>query len=190
VKVPDLWVSWPGGIETRVLGAEAHKDWNYARGGVQPSRIVRWYARFATQGEPLMMTVINLWRRLYAWMRGVPPPWEQDETVTGARSSTAAYESVVMDHNADASARDSAHEVRTAHAVRFALAEVAMRRRLVGVGVVGVLLTWAIFAWFIFTCALLASCLHGMHPFADHASETSSERMHPFPSTRRWVADL
>ncbi len=157
VKVPDLWLSWPGGWETKVMGSEGHKDWHYGKGGVQPRRIVRWYARFSTQGEPFMMTLLNLWRRFYAWTRGMPPPWEQDEAVFGARSSTAAYSLDRMTGDEDAGAsgtRDAAHAVRTARAVQFARKDTVVRHRLVAVGVIGVLLTWAIFAWFIFTCAL------------------------------------
>ena len=198
-NAPDLWLMFPIGWLTRLIGKEKHKQWHYTRGGEHkvPSRFVRWYIRYYIgAAEPSLITLINLWHRFSAWVRGVPPPWEVDDEEVEAeldraeveltaiqrmnarrpshvgaewnngnypvasapttpktpripRSSTTQWgrRSSVTDGAVDIAA-DSGEE-----AVAGARADLVEKRILGAMGVLGVLVCWAAFAWFTFTCA-------------------------------------
>jgi hypothetical protein len=194
---PDTWLMWEG-WPTFFLGREANKEWHYARGGASPSRLVRWYARFYLLGEPAVFTLVNLWRRFSAWLRGVPPPWEDEvqlarfstarvstagrmsvagergrrASVSGSLSGLSAgvsgdepyepYGHVVINYGSQASGGAlAAASGATDEAVADARGDMITKRLLSGFGLLGVLVTWSIMAWFIFTCALLcAACCY------------------------------
>ena len=67
------------------------------------------------------------------------------------------YEDAAEDVAVPASERGSERSGSTTSSIRSAKALARYKRSVMGVGIGGTLLTWAIFAWFIFTCALGSS---------------------------------
>ena len=164
----------PGGWDTKIIGSEANKNWHYQLDGEQPSRLVRWYARFYTQGEPTITTIINLWHRFNSWRTGKPPPWVTDtrkDDLRRGRYSVRFSTSTPGSPGGDARVSTATPRVSTAtprfSTSRFGgrpslqrteslltaegqeLAEESSRerRRLAAAGLIGIFLTWAIFAW-------------------------------------------
>jgi len=133
VPTPDTWLLWDGSYAKMLIGREKHKNWHYTD-GQPPSRFVRWYIRFHCMGENSMMTVINLFRRLFAFLTCRKVAWEQEE-------------------GDDASEVDSAAE--RAQAASEARAQGIKKRMLASAGLIMLYITWLIFAWFTFTYGLL-----------------------------------
>jgi hypothetical protein len=179
VDSPDLWLDWPTSLWFVLVGTEGHKEWHYTRGGVLPSRLARWFARFYSQGEPTVVTLHNACIRLKCWLLCKPCPWEEqpadadvaEPEVTDAyelaraqdvpRSSssrallfrklsrrlsmTAGYQDGLMAPETD--------EEKAARAE--AQRDLATKRLLTSAGIIGTLITWALFSWFTLTYGLL-----------------------------------
>ena len=177
VMSPDMWLDWPGEWLLWFIGKDANKDWHYTRGGVMPSRVARWYARFYSQGEPIIVTIRNIFIRIGCWLRGKPCPWEEQPEEEESESEDA-YE--------QARSRDTPRESQTGSRALFfrpsmrmsmttgyqdgllspettaekearaeASHDVVIKRILVSAGIVGTMITWVLFAWFTFTYGLL-----------------------------------
>ena len=197
-NAPDLWLMFPIGWLTRLIGKEKHKQWHYTRDGEHkvPSRFVRWYIRFYVgAAEPSLITLINLWHRFSAWVRGVPPPWEEDDEIEEAELDRAEVDLTAVDRlnarrhshvgaewnegNSPVEAvattpktpripRSSTSQWGTRKSVSDGAVDIAadsgeeavagarddlIEKRILGaMGVLGVLVCWAAFAWFTFTC--------------------------------------
>ena len=146
VDSPGTWLVFRvGPIGRRLLG-DLPQDWHYARDGpgTQPSRFTRWFLRFYTNGEPIIITVINLVRRLIAFITCTRPAWEEplEEEETEANEEGDESSSAAEAAEAAEAAAEARHE--------------AIKKRLIAsAGVFGLTLAWVIFAWFVFAYGLL-----------------------------------
>jgi hypothetical protein len=141
VDTPGTWLAFDGGgFPLRFIPSIAglHQDWHFTRDGpgTQPSRFVRWYMRYYLNGEQLIITILNLVRRLLFTLRGKPPPWEEQLEEEGDRGSHASSE-------------------ERAAAAAEARAEAIKKRLIASAGVAGITLAWVIMAWFVFAYGLL-----------------------------------
>jgi hypothetical protein len=151
-EAPESWLFY-GGVVRLACGAGAHRRWRYGGPAGQPRRFVRWYVR--SVDAPTPETVGNLWESFKAWLSGAKPPWireaeEAEEAAAAAGDDTAdgggdSKKPRKSSSGVGGGGGDEARDLRRA------------KRRLTAVGIGGVLLIWAIFAWFIFTCACAAA---------------------------------
>ena len=154
-EAPESWLEWTGWRKL-VFGVNAHRRWHYTR-GAPPVRYVKWYVRSA--GAPVTETFANLCRSGYAYATGGEPFW-----VTEAREAAeeeAAAAKADGDAHADAapSERGSAASGSrsTTSSVRSAVGLRAYKRRVMLLGIGATAVCWALFVWFIFTCACAAA---------------------------------
>jgi hypothetical protein len=73
--------------------------------------------------------------------------------LNGDKKAPYGYDDAAQDIDVPASEHGSEHSGSTTSSIRSAKALARYKRSVMGVGIGGTLLTWAIFAWFIFTCA-------------------------------------
>ncbi len=156
---PESWLMYSGWIKF-VFGFHAHRRWHYTGPAGQPVRFVRWHIRSVT--APLPETLLNLCTSVKCFLTGAEPPWtveareaeeaaalEEEEEEAAAGSEEVAGCAAAADDTADLP--DSFHVA----AVADARANSAYKRALTWAGLCATLLTWAIFAWFIFVRAPL-----------------------------------
>jgi hypothetical protein len=160
-KAPESWLEWAGWVKL-VCGLRAHRRWNYTL-DKQPVRFVRWYIR--SIGAPFTETVANLGRSAWAWAMRREPPW-----IIEARQ---AAEKAAGEFEQPGSSPRTPYTPRTprtpytprAPSVSMSSASVhslsTYKRAVMAAGLLGVYVTWAIFAWFIFTCACLRCAAGG-----------------------------
>ncbi len=147
---------------------------------------MRWYARFYTQDEPMLMTLMNLWLRFKAWLQGVPPPWEEEyldaqEQATGTdvrkkrtmRVSQASVADEMDDYGTAVQPDDDDDDVAassggTDGAVADARTDMLIKRILSSLGLLGTLITWALFAW----CVRRHCCADTSARLSQHAGLT------------------
>ena len=164
VMSPDLWLDWPGEWWLFLIGKEANKEWHYMDGGVLPSRVARWYARYFSQGEPTVMTIQNALIRIKCWMLRKPCPWEE-QPAEAEPEEVDAYE-LARGQDMPPHALSSRPSVRMSMSVAYqdgllapetaaekearaeAQSDVFTKRLLVSAGIIGTLITWVLFAWF------------------------------------------
>lgn len=173
-EAPESWLFYGGAVRL-LCGAGAHRRWRYAGPAGQPRRFVRWYCR--SVDTPVPETVENLWESLKAWLTGAKPPWTLEaEEAAAAAAATAEgkADGEKPGGEEDAASMASAKELRAA------------KRRLTAVGLGAVLLVWAIFAWFIFTCACWLACVR---PPVLHCARASKLTLVPLPGCR-WHAGV
>jgi hypothetical protein len=141
VQTPDAWLVWDAGPFQRLLLRGLNNDWHYsvAGPGTQPSRYVRWMARFYNNGEPFIRTWINLKRRAYAVATCQPVPWEDPPEEEGEEGEADSHASSQERREAKAEAR----------------AEAIKKRLLASFGVLGIMAAWLIFSVFVFYYGLL-----------------------------------
>ena len=141
VQIPDSWLVWGAGPFQRLLLRDLHHDWHYSADGpgTQPSRYVRWVARFFNNGESVFMTWINLVRRAYALAMRQPVPWQDPPE--------EEYEGDEADSHASSAERKEARAEARAEALK--------KRFLASFGVLGLMAAWVIFSVFVFYYGLL-----------------------------------
>ena len=141
VETPDAWLVWDAGPFQRLLLRGLNNDWHYSAAGpgTQPSRYVRWVARFFNNGEPVFMTWINLVRRAYALVVRRPVPWQDPPEEEGEGGEADSHASSEERREAKAEAR----------------AEAIKKRFLASFGVLGLMAAWVIFSVFVFYYGLL-----------------------------------
>jgi hypothetical protein len=144
---PESWLSYSGWPKL-VLGLHAHRDWHYTR-TVQPSGFVRWFTR--SSEAPKAEIILDTLHLLKSWVTGAEPRWttearEAQEEADGGKCA-AAEDDEDVDGTPPASEAGSGS---TSSSAADARDDLALRRALTWAGVVGTLLTWGIFAWFIF----------------------------------------
>jgi hypothetical protein len=147
-EAPESWLEWMGWRKL-VWGRRAHRRWHYTASKGPPTRYVRWFVRSA--GAPPAETLANLWRSFHAWATGSELPWliEAREAAEAAEAEAAAAGKLCDDEEV---AGDSASDGgSTTSSQRSARALSRYKRMVAATGVAGVYITWAIFAWFIFT---------------------------------------
>ena len=178
-EAPESWLEWFGWRKL-VFGPNAHRRWHYTGPLGQPVRYVKWFIR--SVGAPPPETAINLWHSLVSWVTGSDPPWVEEwreaieaEAAEEAESEAEAeLEAFACDSDkANGGARGPAEQVSlhgygtsyaaedddgsdgasTSSSVRSARALARYKRAIALTGFIGVYVTWALFAWFIFVRA-------------------------------------
>ena len=143
-EAPESWLEWVGWPKF-VFGFSAHRRWHYTGPLGQPRRYVRWYIR--SVGAPLPETLLNLVEAARAWATGTDPEWTVEADEAEAEEAT---------QDGDGSAAPEASDAGSAaNSVASALELRKSKRRHMIVGLAGVYVTWAIFAWFIFVSHVL-----------------------------------
>ncbi len=176
-EAPESWLFYAG-IPRLVCGMRAHRRWHYIRDS-QPARFVKWYSRCVD--APMPETITNLWESLKALATRTKPPWtlEAEEAEAEAvghvvplarRASVRVIGSGNGDDRSsappDAAPQRAGEEKDGGGSSAASSADSAVdlqrsKRRLTAAGLLGVYLTWAIFAWFIFTYGMLVYKLLG-----------------------------
>ena len=184
-EAPESWLEWFGWRKL-VFGVNAHRRWHYTGPLGQPNRHVKWFIR--SVGAPPPETAINLLHSLRCWLIGSEPPWVEEwrEAVEAEAEEKAEVEqeAAACDSSnaqvATGGARVPAEHVNNGHAelylannddgsdgastsssVRSARALARYKRTLALAGFIGVYVTWALFAWFIFVYGMLIYKLLG-----------------------------
>ena len=160
-EAPESWLSWAG-LPKLFYGPGAHRRWYYTGPAGQPVRFgacavpysapparadsafaVRWWIR--CRDAPWPETFGNLLRSFVAWVTCSKPPWiiEAEEDAIEAELGDDAC--AKHPHDADGGSSLDAHSVRDSLASARHLR--SRKRQLTVVGLVGVYLVWAIFAW-------------------------------------------
>ena len=155
-EAPESWLEWVGWRKF-VFGFGAHRRWHYTGPLGQPRRYVRWYIRSSAAPPP--ETLLNLLEAARAWATGTDPEWtvEADEAEAEEAPKTkpdgASHDGSAAPASSDTGSATSS--VASAIELRNS------KRRHMVVGLVGVYVTWAIFAWFIFVYGMLIYKLLG-----------------------------
>ena len=178
-EAPESWLEWFGWRKL-VFGPNAHRRWHYTGPLGQPVRYVKWFIR--SVGAPPPETAINLWHSLVSWVTGSDPPWVEEwrEAIEAEAAEEAESEAEVEleafacdSDKANGGAREPAEQVSphgygtsyaaedddgsdgasTSSSVRSARALARYKRAIALTGFIGVYVTWALFAWFIFVRA-------------------------------------
>ena len=152
-QAPDSWLEWNGWMKL-LLGLNAHRRWHYTR-GAPPRRFVKWYIRCIT--APPTETVANLARSLHAWATGTETPGVRE----AREAREAVAEAACAECAAPATAAAEEEELErwsegphgTTRSVRRTQIMSAYKRRVMLLGLAATLVCWAIFTWFVFTCA-------------------------------------
>ena len=151
-EAPESWLEWLGWRKL-VFGRRAHRRWHYTGPKGQPVRYVRWFVRSAT--APISETLANLCRSMYAWLTGTEAPWLV-EAREAEQDANAEEHDICCDDGDDGASEGgfTSSSVRSAHSLK------QWKRMVTTAGVVGVYVTWAAFAWFIFTygAPILQTC--------------------------------
>ena len=157
-------------------------------------RYVKWFVRSA--GAPPSETAANLWRSFWAFVTGTETPWvveareaAEEEAAEAANAGGEEGEEGAKKEEEDkaegGSHKGGSHKSRsTTSSVRSAKALSSYKRQVMVVGLIATIICWAIFVWFIFTCAWHCAQL-GAPPALCVASHAAAA--HP---ARRWHADL
>jgi hypothetical protein len=154
-EAPESWLAWANPIVKVFAGFNAHRRWHYTR-GAQPARLVRWYVR--SKDAPYPERFMIFCRTVKAGLTCSEPPWyaEADEAEAEAaeakKSAAAAAAAPGGDEPAGAGAEAAAAEVVpqkavTSSSVRRARALGAYKRNVMGLGLVGAFICWAVFTW-------------------------------------------
>jgi hypothetical protein len=147
-EAPESWLEWMGWRKL-VWGRRAHRRWHYTASKGPPTRYVRWFVRSA--GAPPSETLANLWRSFHAWVTGSEVPWlveAREAEEEAEEEATAAGKQCDDNEVADDCASKGGSTTSSQHSAR-ALSR--YKRMVAAIGVAGVFITWALFAWFIFT---------------------------------------
>ena len=144
-EAPESWLEWTG-LRKFVLGFNAHRRWHYTGPLGQPGRYVRWYVR--SVGAPPPETYMNLLHAARAWLTRTDPPWivEADEAAA-AEAEAATQRASAGDGGESDDAGESSEAESVTSSVASALELRASKRRHMVVGLVGVYVIWAVFAW-------------------------------------------
>ncbi len=160
-EAPESWLEWTGWRKL-VFGAHANRKWHYTR-GEPPLHYIRWYCRCSATSPPELAQQACQW--LWARLTYGETEWEVDrreaeeeEAEAAAREAKAAQGGGGSDEEDAKSCKKSGSGASTSSSVRSAK-ELRTRKRVVmATGLLGVYICWAIFTWFIFTCALSLQC--------------------------------
>ena len=130
----------------------AHRRWHFTRGEA-PTRYVLWYVR--SKDAPPTETAGNLFRSFWAFITGTETAWVLEAREAAAAEATTAGEKgetrVAKEHEEEGSYEsDSATS-----SVRGAKELSAEKRQVMVLGLLATATCWALFVWFIFTCACL-----------------------------------
>ena len=130
----------------------AHRRWHFTR-GEPPARYVLWYVR--SKDAPLTETAGNLFRSFWAFITGTETAW-----VLEAREAAAAADATESEKGETCGAKEhqeeGSHESCSAtSSARGAKELSAEKRQVMMLGLLATATCWALFVWFIFTCACL-----------------------------------
>jgi len=152
-----IWLGW----RKMVFGAEAHRKWHYTR-DKQPCRHVKWWLR--SQDAPKPETIINLFHSARSFFKGTLPPWTVEareeeeeavvelvnevleETLEQALSASSGSQRTHNSENGSEQARSESGG-STSSSLKEARELRLYKRIVMTAGLVGVYVTWTIFAW-------------------------------------------
>jgi hypothetical protein len=149
-ECPESWLEWNGWRKI-VLGHNANRKWHYTR-FKPPSHYVKWYCRSAETPTPELM--VHTWLSLRAFLTRTDTPWviearEAEEAATASAAKAADEDGLeaAPGSKASGSAASTSSSLRSAKELRNYKCVV------MSTGLLGVLITWAIF-----TCACQCAC--------------------------------
>jgi hypothetical protein len=131
-----------------VFGLNAHRRWHYTGPLGQPNRHCKWYIR--SIGAPQTETILNLWYSFKAWITCSLPPWTVEAREAAAEEAAEAAAAEGGAEPDEAGAGDEARSEKapsTSSSVRSARALARYKRVVMGVGLAGTYVVWAIFTW-------------------------------------------
>jgi len=134
-EAPESWLAWRG-VPKLLLGFSAHRRWHWTGAAGPPSRFVRWYCRSAD--APKVEMLLNAGEALVARVTCSQPSWVAEAAERQGEDSQAGGDAAPSEPSSGAS---SAREL------------LAKKRAYTAVGLGAVAGCWALFTWFIFTCA-------------------------------------
>ncbi len=139
-----------GGIVKLVCGLQAHRKWLYTGPAGQPSRFVRWYVRSVDAPKP--ETAMCVVHSVVAWVTGTKPPWtvewEEAQAAELEEQEELRMELHASDHPSGCTRGPGDGGDAASEATDESTA--ALRRSkhaLTAVGLGGIYVTWAVFAW-------------------------------------------
>jgi hypothetical protein len=143
---PDSLLTWAG-VARMLFGRAANRRWHYCR-DKQPARFVRWYAR--CRDKAAVHTAVNLVYSAVAYVTGGQTPWALE-------AQHAAH------HAADTGCSDDDGEHEKHHQGAKHLRR--LKRTYAAAGVLGVSVTWALFAWCVPALFTSPATRGGQQPF-------------------------
>jgi hypothetical protein len=151
---PESWLVWRGAARL-LLGLRAHRRWHYTGPRGQPRRFVRWYCR--SKDAPFPEKAADALHALRCALTGSTPRWTLQARAAAAQAAAKAEadECGACAREPDSEDGLDSHDVDAAEAAALSL----YKRACAAAGLAGTALTWAAFAWFIFTCARPARCV-------------------------------
>jgi hypothetical protein len=170
-EAPESWLEWTGWRKL-VFGRRAHRRWRYTGPDGQPVRYVRWFVRSAS--APVSETFANLCRSLYAWVTRTEVPWLVEAREAALEEADAASTGDADEASCRKCADGASESGSTSSSVRSARALMHWKRFVVSTGLVGVYVTWAVFAWCASASAAFLLAHSTLTPRAARSPGTSS----------------
>ena len=182
-EAPESWLEWFGWRKL-VFGPNAHRRWHYTGPLGQPVRHVKWFIRSVGAPPPEtainLWHSLSSWATgsdppwVEEWREAIEAEAEEAELETEVELEAAACDSYnTPTHQVNVGARvpaeqkmhfsgafhaadedDGGDGASTSSSVRSARALARYKRAIALTGFIGVYVTWALFAWFIFVCCL------------------------------------
>ena len=129
--------------------------WHYTK-GTRPGRFVRWYIR--SYNNPFLEKIEHVIDNLKAYLCGIEQPWiteareaEEEAAEKLAKASRADEGGDGADDGGGSSKGESgAEEEEEEDELEEARETASFKHFLTWAGIIGTLITWALFAWFIF----------------------------------------
>ena len=150
-EAPENWLEWVG-IQKLIWGRRAHRGWHYTGPAGQPNRFVRWYCRSST--APVAETAANLCRSFLAWLTCSDAPWTVEAREAAVAAALEANQGDAAKENGAACQHEAASELGDDSGSTSSLGSARelkrSKRAAMAFGIGGTILTWTIFAWFIF----------------------------------------
>ncbi len=166
---PESWLVWRGAARL-LLGLRAHRRWHYTGPDGQPRRFVRWYIR--SKDAPMPEVAAAALHALRCALTGATPRWTLQARASAAKAAEAAEADA--DERGACAREPDAEDGLDSHVPGFkplpadgaadareAASLSLYKRACAAAGLVGTVLTWAAFAWFILTYGALVTELLG-----------------------------
>ena len=164
-EAPKSWLEWSGLLPKLLFGFSGHHRWHYTRCPKPPHWLARWYAR--CWSSPSLELVLDGCEWLKAKGLCRDPAWVTEGRERQAAEAHARKAAAVVGDQPPEDAAAAADNELVSHVCQSGSAASSMadaralkahKRFLTCAGLLGTALTWALFIWFIFTCALAAPC--------------------------------
>jgi hypothetical protein len=140
-EAPESWLTWRG-LAQLLAGRGANRRWHYTGPAGQPAHAVRWFIR--SGDAPKLEMLIQLGQLAYARLTCAQPPWALEAAEAEAAAAKCGDADGLSGNLAAPSGANGAS----------ALELQRKKRTYTAVGIAGIYLVWAIFAW----------CVRAPHP--------------------------